>query len=173
MMDRDIFVEETQRQIETLGTSSVRLTLMAVNAPSLPAPVLEATVRTAAAPLDMVGPMGDGSLGLLSLRSLGPDGGAGVEQRFLMKMQTVLAPLARRRPIGIIRFRAVHRWACELTDAIDLFDSLFDAPSVVLAVPAAQPSWNFSPRPLAPHVASLLFPWHSPRARNPARNDRP
>ncbi len=172
-MDCDIFIDETQRQVETLGASNVRLTLMAVSAPGLPAAVLESVVRAAAQPLDVVGPLGDGSLSLLSLRSVGPEGGAGIEHRFLMKIQAILAPMARRRDIGTVRFRAVHRWACELADAHDLFDSLFDAPPIVLSIPTAQPSTGRMARPMAPHMASLLFPWRSPMARSPVRTDRP
>jgi hypothetical protein len=161
MTESTMFVEETQRQIEALGASDARITLMSVSAPLMSPNLLESAVRTAATALDVVGPAGDGSVGLLSLWSVGPDGGAGVEHRFLPRMQAILAPMARHRDIGTVRFRAVHRWACEMTDAADLFDSLFDAPSVVLTVSAFHSSSHFQLPRLAPFVASLLFPWRS------------
>ncbi len=168
MTERDMFVEEMQRHIRALGASSVRLTLMSISAPGLPAPVLESAVRTAAAPYDEIGPLGDGSLGLLSLQSAGAEGAAGLQTRFALRVQTILAPMARRRNIGTVHFRAVHRLACELNDASDLFNSLFDTPSSVLSlpVPSARP-------PLPPfHAAALRFPWYTPLPRLLARNHR-
>ncbi|PKU25578.1 hypothetical protein CWS72_05820 [Telmatospirillum siberiense] len=168
-----MFVDEAQRQIDAFRASTVRLTLMSVSAPALPAPVLESAVRTAASPYDEVGPLGDGSLGLLSLRSVGPEGAAGVQHRFLLRMQTILAPVARRRDIGTVRFRAVHRWACELGDANDLFNSLFDAPPIVLTIPtAAHASLKLGQRPLRPH-APPPYPWQPSLIRMSERNSRP
>jgi hypothetical protein len=172
MTDRNPFVDKTQRHIEALGASSVRLTLMSVHAPDLPLALLETAVRTAAATLDEIGPLSDGSLGLLSLSSAEPDGGARVERRFIPRMQAVLAPLARRRDIGLVHFRAIHRWACEVTDAFDLFDSLYDAPAIVLTLPQAHPSLPFPPRRTLSDSTSPLFPWPSPTASYQPRAQR-
>lgn len=139
MTDQDMFTELTQRQIFALRGSNVRLSLLSVSVPTLPAPLLEYAVRGASASHDVVGPLKDGSIGLFSIES---DGTAGTEHRFLVNLQNVLTPIAKRQDIGIIRFRAVHRWACELTDAFDLFDNLFDAPALLLTIrrPSSSPT---------------------------------
>jgi hypothetical protein len=145
-----MFADEAQRQIGALGASSARITLISVCTSILPASDLEVAVRNAALPHDMVGQLGDGSVGLLSLWSTGPDSGTGVEHRFLPRMKAVLAPVARVCDVGTVRFRAVHRWASELTDAADLFDSLFNAPPVELSIPEDHPQPRFVfPRPFA------------------------
>lgn len=159
MIDRTMFANEIQQQIETLGASTVRLSLMSVRAPALPSAVFESALHAAAAPLDVVGRLDDGSLGMLSLRSVGTDGGAGVEHRFLLKMQAVLAQVASRRAIGPICYRAVHRWACELTDALDLLDCLFDAPLRVLTPPQ-------------PQLSSLIPAWYHPTGSVPLQLSR-
>ncbi|MDR3439448.1 hypothetical protein [Telmatospirillum sp.] len=135
MTSQNELIEEAQRQIAALRTTDTRITLLALSAPRLPASVVAALVRSASATLDLIGSLGDGSFGLLSLRSHGPDGGAGVEHRFLMRLQGVLSPLAARHDVGPVSFRAVHRWACELNDWADLFDSLRDAPAIPLHIP--------------------------------------
>jgi hypothetical protein len=135
MSDRTLLIDEAQRQIAALRMTGTRITLLALSAPSLPASVVSALVRSASAPLDLVGDLGDGSFGLLSLHARGPDGGAGVEHRFLLRLQGVLAPLATRHNVGVVQFRAVHRWASELTDWTDLFASLRDAPAIALSIP--------------------------------------
>lgn len=163
MTERDMFVDEAQRQIDAFRASTIRLTLMSISAPALSAPALSSAVRTAASPYDDVGPLGDGSLGLLSLRSVGTEGAAGIQHRFLLRLQAILAPLARRRDIGTLHFRTVNRWACELTDAADLFNSLFDAPATVLTLPtAAHPLLKIARRPLRPHGAPPPYPWQPP-----------
>lgn len=145
-----MFADEAQRQIGALGASSVRITLISVYASMLPASELEVAVRNAAGSLDMIGPLGDGSVGLLSLWSVGPNSGAGVEHRFLPRMRDVLAPLARVCDVGPVRFRAIHRWASDVTDAADLFDSLFNAPAVELSIPQDPVPSHFAiPRPFA------------------------
>ncbi|HXP95374.1 MAG TPA: hypothetical protein VN809_01590 [Telmatospirillum sp.] len=172
MTDHDMFAAETQRQIDALGASSVRLALMSVSAQALPESILESAVRTAATSIDVVGPLGDGSLALLSLKPFEEDGFAGFEHRFLMRLQHVLTPIARRRDIGLVRFRSVHRWACELTDVYDLFNCLFDAPSLVLPMPRI----GISPPVPAPmprlHVTSESFPWPMSMAAQPLRGHR-
>ncbi len=172
MTDRDQFVDETQRHIRALGAAAVRLTLIAVGAPALPAAILESAVRTAAATLDKIGPLDDGSFGLLSLSSPGPSGGGDAVNRFFPRIQAVLGPLARRRDIGTVHIRAVHRWACELTDAFDLFDSLSDTLPVPLPLPQVHPSLPFPSRrdPSAP--PAVLFPWPSPMASYQMRGPR-
>jgi hypothetical protein len=132
MTDSESFSIETQRQIDKLSGSSVRLTLMSVSASTLPDTFLEWAAFTSATPHDVVGRLSDGSFGVFSLRSIGAEGTAGIEHRFLLNLQKTLSPIARRRQIGTIRFRSVHRWACELNGALDLFNNLFDAPAILL-----------------------------------------
>lgn len=173
MTEHDMFVDEAQRQIDAFRASTVRLTLMSISAPKLPAPAVEGAVRTAAAAYDEVGPLGDGSIGLLSLRAAGPDGATGVQHRFLLRLQTLLAPLARRRDIGTVRFKAVHRWACELADVHDLFNSLFDAPAIILTIPsAAQPSLALHARVPRDHSFLPAHPWKRAALLSPGPSRR-
>ena len=122
-LDRDV-----ERQIAILRGSSVRLSLMSVAVPRLPYDVVCCAVQ-AAAPSDAIGALADHSVGILSLRSVGPDGGVGVEGRFLPRLQSCLTlACSRRRVSAHLLFRAVHRWASELLDAEDLIDILFSVP---------------------------------------------
>jgi hypothetical protein len=155
MYDQELLITEVQKQVSALRSTETRITLLSVSAPDIPPATLESCVRAAAAPLDVSGPLGEGNFGLLSLRSQGPDGGAGVEHRFLSRLQSVLAPLARRHSIGVVRFRAVHRWACELTDGSDLVDLLRHAPAIILNIPSAT-SRTIVPFSLAKPVSSVL-----------------
>ncbi len=120
---------ELVRQVQALNLSRQRMSLMSVATQYLPSSAIAAAVRAAAAPLDTVGILADGSVGVLSLRASGPDGGAGVEDRFLPRLQTTLHPYCRSDGTFRIWFRSVHRWAAELGTADDIITSLFDAPA--------------------------------------------
>ncbi|MTJ80747.1 MAG: hypothetical protein F8N37_06995 [Telmatospirillum sp.] len=168
MTDRKLLIDEAQRQIAALRMTDTRITLLSLSAPNLPQSVVAALVRAASAPLDLVGELGDGTYGLLALHARGPDGGAGVEHRFLLRLQGVLAPLAARHNIGQVKFRAVHRWACELTEWADLFDSLRDAPAITLSIPP-----DYANQPEAHRVsgmaAAFRFFRHTPAATDSSR----
>jgi len=153
MTNQSMFIKETQNQIKSLGATTVKLTLMSIRAPILPLPILERAIESVADPLDVVGPLGDSSLGLLSVWSAWPHGDVDVKRRYIPRLQSVLAPLARHREIGIVHVRAVTHWASEMTNAYDLLDSLFDSPSVALALPKPQASFQIGPTP---------FSWYAP-----------
>ncbi len=120
---------ELSRQIKVLRLSRQRMSLMSVATHHLPAAAVAAAVRAAAAPLDAVGTLADGSVGVISLRASGTDGGAGVEDRFLPRLQASLSHYCRDDGTFRVWFRSVHRWAAELGTADDIIASLFDAPA--------------------------------------------
>jgi hypothetical protein len=129
---------ELQRQIAQLRGSDFRLSLMSVASLSSRSASFPEAVRAAAAPFDAVGLLRDGSIGVLSLRGLGTDGGAGVEQRFLPRLQAALQRLGRLTGGEWFWFRSVHRWASELSNCGDILDTLFDMPARL--VKAVEPS---------------------------------
>lgn len=134
---------ELEYQITALGISNVRLSMMSVFVPALPLAVVASTVRAAAAPSDLVGMLEDRTIGVLCSRALGPDGGQGVEDRFLPRLQSLLLTLCRHRALDLtIRFRAVHLWASELSDADDLVNLLFDMPVRMVPLISSPPRRN-------------------------------
>jgi hypothetical protein len=129
-----MMIAEAEHRLSSLGASNVRLSLMSVSAPQVPAAVLADVVRSAAAASDVVGMLGDGSIGVLSLRGLDKEDSDEIEERFIARLRLILQAEMFGRDVGPVSFRAVHRWACELIEASDLVDSLFDAGPVVLTL---------------------------------------
>ena len=146
MTTQSMFVKETERQIKTLGATTVLLSLLSIKAPSIPSIILERAVESVADSLDLVGPVGDGSLGLLSVW---PDGRTDIKERYVLRLQSVLCPLARRREIGPVHIRFTTHWANETTDAYDLFDCLFDTSPTILALPRPEPVLRIGPLPFS------------------------
>jgi hypothetical protein len=133
---RSSVVIEAERHLASLVSSSVRLCLMSIDAPNIPASLLTDAVRAAAAPVDMVGTLGDGSIAVLSLRGRATDAPGEIEEKFLTRLRLVLMASLFGHDIGPLQFRAVQREACELTDAGDLVDLLMDCePDVVTIRP--------------------------------------
>jgi hypothetical protein len=131
-------VAETERHFSALGNSSVRLSLMSVSSSSMTVAALSSAVCSAAAPADIVGILVDGSIGILSLRALGTDGGKGVEDRFLARLKLVLSAICFGREMGPLCFRAVHRWATELSEPGDLVDTLMDSRPTMVMLPLSR-----------------------------------
>lgn len=119
---------ELTHLITSLAGSRIRLSLMSVASLSVPRLVLKAAAATAAAPLDAVGVLADGSIGILSLRADGADSGTEVEDRLCSRLRNALATARNRGTISLqwFWFRSIHRWASELSSSRDLVDSLFD-----------------------------------------------
>lgn len=133
---------EIAKQIALLAGTQLRLTLMSVAVPGMDRSLLQTAVRRAAEPFDAIGPLADGSIGVISRRNVGPDGGAGVEDRFLPRAQATFLTIGGRAVEApqCFWFRAVHRWAIELTSAGRLVDALFGMPSrpIGVATPIAK-----------------------------------
>lgn len=129
---------ELDRQIARLRGSNIRLSLMSVATVSTRSASFVNAVRAAAPSPDMVGLLHDGSLGVLALRTLGTDGGVGVEQRFLPRLQAAVQRPGRLNGGEWFWFRSVHRWASELSNCGDILDTLFDMPARL--VKAVEPS---------------------------------
>lgn len=148
-----------ERQIAILGDSAARLSLMSVATVDVPTAKLQPAVRSAANPLDLVGLLADGSVGVASLRSIGPDGGAAVEERFLPRLRVRLQVLCDRQALHPPRiwFRSVHRWASELSGAVDLMDTLFDTPARPIGLGIASGSEIAAPSMKA--AAGYPAPW--------------
>ncbi len=143
MANRTTFFAEMQRHIQTLGGLNIRLSLLSVNAPDLQDAVIDRAVKSAAMSLDLVGALGDGSVGLLALNPVQAHTSADIERRYLLKLQAVLMPLARQCEVGPVIVRAAHSLSQGLTDVFYLMASLSNAPVTVLAVPKSylhQPS---------------------------------
>jgi hypothetical protein len=109
---------------------------MSVQIPNLSRASSVGAVLAAASAVDLVGLMEDGSVGVFALRGLGPDGGAGVAERFLPRLQTILRG-AFAPGFGIslrIWFRAVHRWAVEVAEPDELVEALYASPAQVVGI---------------------------------------
>ena len=117
------------RQINLLSHSAMRLSLMSVVISNLSRHATAAAVLAATSAHDMIGLLEDGSIGIFAIRtSSGPDGGVGVEERFLPRLQASLH-YAFTPNAGIkarVWFRSAHRWAAEVFNADDLINILFD-----------------------------------------------
>ena len=74
------------RQVRLLSNSLTRLSLMSVVIPNLSRQATVAAVLAAVTTTDLVGMLEDGSIGVFSLRAPGPDGGVGVDERFLPRL---------------------------------------------------------------------------------------
>lgn len=146
------------RQVRLLSNSLTRLSLMSVVIPNLSRQATVAAVLAAVTTTDLVGMLEDGSIGVFSLRAPGPDGGVGVDERFLPRLQAALGN-AFSPGFGSnvkIWFRSVHRWATELSDGEELVDALYAASARVVGIGA---------QPVPP---ATLLPFRRPRQARPA-----
>jgi len=145
------------RQINLLSNSATRLSLMSVVIPSLSRQATVAAVLSSATAADLVGMLGDGSIGVFALRHAGPDGGAGVDERFLPRLQASLRSAFAPSFANEVKiwFRSVHRWATEVGDGDDLLDAIYAASARVvgLALPVAPASRLLRPSAALPTQA--------------------
>jgi len=124
------------RQVQLLSNSLTRLSLMSVVIPNLSRQATVAAVLASVTSTDLVGMLDDGSIGVFSLRAPNADGGVGVDERFLPRLQAALGN-AFSPGFGSnvkIWFRSVHRWATELSDGEDLVDGLYAASARVVGI---------------------------------------
>lgn len=148
-----VFSNQVQKQITSLGQTSLRLSLTAVAARRLPRSLLMAAVRMAAGRGDVVGAIAEDSVGLLSLRQR--LGNSVVDPHFLLRLEMVMRHIASHQDVGLVHFQTIRRWASEVLDATDLFDALQDTPSLLVRVPPHRPTY----RP--PTATEQRPPWSS------------
>ena len=146
------------RQVHLLSNSLTRLSLMSVVIPNLSRQATVAAVLASVTSTDLVGMLDDGSVGVFSLRAPTADGGIGVDERFLPRLQ---ASLSNAFSPGFgsnvkIWFRSVHRWASELGDGEELTDALYAASARVVGIGV---------QPVPP---ATLLPFRRPRPARPA-----
>ncbi len=131
-MEKQLFLdEEINRRLGALRAPDSRVSLMSVTAASVRFANLRAAVGAASAPSDTVGILGDGSIGVLSVRERVAESGFDIENNFLPRLKAALLASSHRRADNAIdlRFRAIHRWASEMKKPHDLIRTLLGTPT--------------------------------------------
>lgn len=129
---------EINRLIRKLAGAGAGLSLMTVSTSSLPASALKALILAAARPEDVVGSLVEGSAALLAIRGIAGGNETETEQGFIDRLQPAMADLCERRLGGRVTLwlRAVHMPADHVSHAMDLVNSLYDAPALPFTVAA-------------------------------------
>ena len=125
---------EVDRQIARLRLSNIKLMLLSVSAPQLPASVLNAAVCATAGRTDLVGSLEDGSVGVLTFLPTRAGGASAFEQRFHARLRVRLLAASGANVCGRAWVRSVQRWSAELGSTDDLFDALAAAPRSYVAL---------------------------------------
>jgi len=129
---------EINRIIRNLAGAGAGLSLMTVSTSSLPASALKALILAAARPEDIVGSLVEGSAALLAIRGHASGNEAETEQGFIDRLQPAMADLCERRLGGRVTLwlRAVHLPADHISHAVDLINTLYDAPALPFTISA-------------------------------------
>lgn len=129
---------EINRIIRKLAGAGAGLSLMTVSTSSLPASALRALIEAAARPEDIVGSLVEGSAALLAVRGRANGNEGETEQGFIDRLQPAMAELCERRLGGRVTLwlRAVHMPADHVSHAVDMINTLYDAPALPFTVAA-------------------------------------
>lgn len=129
---------EINRIIRKLAGAGAGLSLMTVSTSSLPASALKALIMAAARPEDIVGSLVEGSAALLSIRGRATGNEGETEQGFINRLQPAMAELCERRIGGRVTLwlRAVHMPADAVSHAVDMINTLYDAPALPFTIAA-------------------------------------
>jgi len=129
---------EINRIIRKLAGAGAGLSLMTVSTSSLPASALCALIQAAARPEDIVGTLVEGSAALLAIRGFATGNEGETEQGFIERLQPAMAELCERRIGGRVTLwlRAVHMPADTVSHAVDMINTLYDAPALPFTVAA-------------------------------------
>ena len=114
-------------QISQIRSPTTRLSLMSVVITNLSQHAAASAVLAAASVNDAIGLLEDGSIGVFAIRgSNDPDGGGGVEERFLLRLRASLhsAFSSNASFKDCVWIRSAHRWASEIFNADELINAL-------------------------------------------------
>ncbi len=129
---------EINRIIRRLDGAGAGLSLMTVSTSSLPGSALKALILAAARPEDIVGSLVEGSAALLAIRGRAIGTEMETEQGFIDRLQPAMAELCERRLGGRVTLwlRAVHMPADAVAHAVDMINTLYDAPALPFTISA-------------------------------------